>query len=73
MISITKWFSIVFKGVDISRPAYWYQHLTPTKRKFVFFGLQIKWVMIGVVVVKKDEKKAELSAKALPIKWDGLR
>jgi hypothetical protein len=57
MIAVTKWLTIVFKGVDISKPMYWYQNLTPTKRKFVFYGLQIKWVMIGVTVVRKESGK----------------
>jgi hypothetical protein len=53
MISIAKWLTIVYRGVWLNSVMHVYQDVTPTRREFIFYGIQIKWVMIGVTIVKK--------------------
>ena len=43
----------IVPGVRLNPVIHLYQHLTKTRREFVFYGVQIGWWMIGVTVVRK--------------------
>jgi hypothetical protein len=45
-------FRFVYRGVNIGNIANIYRE-TSTKRKFMFYGIQVGWVMFGFTIARK--------------------
>lgn len=53
MISISKYFSIIFDGVDLYKTISFANQFKNGRRIFRFYGVQIGWWMIGVTVAER--------------------